>query len=427
MAPKTVVFISLFCITAYSQDAQFFQRLRELPGVEEVVQATVDTVFFKTGAELRVRQPLDHKNPGGKSFLQSVYVFHTDFEKPVVYVTEGYSYSSDGRPAELTSILKSNQIVVEHRFFGTSRPDSLDWKYLTIQQASEDLHHIAVLLKRLYKGKWVSSGISKGGQTTLFYRYFFPDDVDVSVPYVAPVNLSQEDPRIIKFLRTVGTKDVREKLKQYQIALLKREKEILPLVDALAIRKGYTFSIGKALAYEYSVLEYPCGYWQYGHTPDEIPSPDAPPDTLLRGLDTIASLFYYSDRGIAMYEPFQYQAYTQIGYYGYDITEFRSYLTAVKDPTNIILAPKHTMLKFDPTVMYEVYTWLRDYGGNILYVYGETDLWGATAMELSGKTNAVKIVKPGGSHTTRINNLPPEQKELVYSTLEKWLGVSLTR
>ena len=414
-------------VALHAQESGLLTQLRTLPDVEEVIPTVVDTPFFKEGYELRVRQPLDHANPHGRSFLQSVYISHVDFGKPVVYVTEGYASRGGAKPTELTTLLDANQIVVEHRYFGKSRPDSMDWKYLTTRQAAEDHHHITVLLKPIYKGKWVSTGISKGGQTTLFYRYYFPDDVDASVSYVAPVNLSQEDPRIITFLRNVGTKEVRNKLKQFQLALLKRESEIVPLVGGLAIKKDYTFSIGKALAYEYSVLEFPCGFWQYGHSPTEIPDPSAPPDSMLKALDNIASLFYYSDRGIKMFEPFQYQAYTEIGYYGYDITDFKPYLKVLKDPTNIILAPRNTELRFNPNVMYDVYTWLRDHGNKILYIYGEDDLWNATAMVLSGKTNAVKIVKPGGSHTTRIANLPPDQKELVYATLQQWLGVGIRR
>ena len=427
MIRKTILLVLVVAFASFGQQKSLYERLKELPDVAEVIPTRIDSSFFSAGYELRVRQPLDHRVPNGKTFLQSVYVSHVGFDKPVLFETEGYQSRGGARPLELTALLKCNQIIVEHRFFGKSRPDSMEWKYLTTKQAADDHHHITTLLKSLYKGKWVSSGTSKGGQTTLFYRYYYPDDVDVSVPYVAPVNMSQEDPRIIKFLRTVGTEDVRDKLRQYQIALLKHEKDILPLIDEVATKKKYTFSIGKALAYEYSVLEFPCGFWQYGHLPGEIPPPDSPPDTLLAYLDKIASLFYYSDRGIQMFEPFQYQAYTEIGYYGYDITDFKPYLTAIKNPTNIILAPKNTDLTFNPSVMYNVYGWLRDHGNNIIYIYGETDLWGATAMELSGKTNALKIVKKGGSHTTRISNLPADQKELVYSTLENWLGVTISR
>ena len=426
MMRKLTLLVFLFTFIAYGQEDELYRKLKALPDVVEVKTMKVDSMF-KEGYELRVRQPLDHANPNGTSFLQSVYVYHLDYDKPVLYETEGYAARGGGRPRELASILKSNQIVVEHRFFGSSRPDSLEWRYLTTKQAADDHHHITVLLKTIYKGKWVSSGTSKGGQTTLFYRHYYPNDVDASVAYVAPVNLSQEDPRILKFLRTVGTEEVRERLKQYQIAMLKRERELLPLVDSLAAKRKFTFSIGKAMAYEYSVLEFPCGFWQYGHPADAIPAPDAPADTMLTYLDRVASLFYYADQGIRAFEPFQYQAYTEIGYYGYDITDFKGLLTAIKNPTNSILAPRNTQLQFNPNVMYNVYTFLRDFGSNIIYLYGGTDLWSATAMELSGKTNAIKIVKKGGSHRTRIGNLEPEQRELVYSSLEGWLGVKIPR
>ena len=422
-----VILCTVLCAgLARAQHEALFQKLKALPDVVEIVPMKTDTMF-RAGYELHVRQPLDHANPGGISFLQSVYVAHVDEAKPVLFETEGYSVRGGGRPKELTSILRCNQVIVEHRFFGRSAPDSLQWKYLTTRQAADDHHHIAMLLKTVYRGKWVSSGRSKGGQTALFYRYYYPLDVDATVAYVAPVNLSQEDPRIIKFLRTVGTPEERGRIREFQFALLKREKEILPLVDSLAGGKKLTFSIGKAMAYEYSVLEYPCAFWQYGNSTASIPPPDAPPGVMLGSLDSVANLFYYSDQGIKAYQPFQYQAYTEIGYYGYDITDFRGLLSAVQNPTNAILAPKDADLSFNPATMYNVYTWLRDHGNNIIYIYGETDLWGATAMELSGKTNAIKIVKPGGSHRTKIGDLPPEQAKTVYAALEEWLGLRIAR
>ena len=317
--------------------------------------------------------------------------------------------------------------MVEHRFFGKSIPDSLEWRFLTTRQAAADHHHINKLLKLVYPGKWVSSGTSKGGQTTLFYRYYYPNDVDASVAYVAPVNLAQEDPRILSFLRTVGTEEQRKKLRNFQIAMLRREKEMLPLIDSLAARRNYTFSLGKAMAFEYSVLEYPCAFWQYGSSPDSIPTPGAPADSMLSHLDKVSTLWYYADQGIKTFEPFQYQAYTEIGYYGYDITPFKDLLTAITNPTNIVLAPKNTDLSFNPGTMYNVYTWLRDHGNNIIYIYGENDLWSATAMELSGKTNAIKAVKEGGSHRTRIRTLSDEQQETIYSALERWLDVRIAR
>lgn len=424
---RRVLLLLILCATvACAQDDELLAKLKSLPDVVEVTPIKADSMF-KAGYQLRVRQPLDHSKPGGKSFLQSVFVAHVDYSRPVLFETEGYNAGYGGAPRELATILHCNQIVVEHRFFGKSAPDSLEWKYLTTRQAADDHHHIVTLLKTVYKGKWVSSGTSKGGQTTLFYRYYYPNDVDVSVPYVAPVNLAQEDPRIIRFLRTVGTPEQRAKLRQFQIAMLKREKELLPLVDTLAAKRHLTFSIGTAKAYEYGVLEYPCAFWQYGSSFSSIPASDAPADTMFTHFNNVAMLFFYSDQGIKAFEPFQYQAYTEIGYYGYDITDFRGLLTSVTNPTNVFLAPPNVDLTFNPETMNNVYSWLRDHGNNIIYIYGENDLWNATAMELSGKTNAVKIVNPGGCHSTRINKLPPDLREQVLSTLEQWLGVPVDR
>jgi len=44
-----------------------------------------------------------------------------------------------------------------------------------------------------------------------------PDDVGVTVAYVAPVNVTQEDPRINRFIETVGDEATRKKVKDYQL------------------------------------------------------------------------------------------------------------------------------------------------------------------------------------------------------------------
>lgn len=171
------------------------------------------------------------------------------------------------------------------------------------------------------------------------------------------------------------------------------------------------------------MLESLCAFSQYCYSSDDIPATDVPPDSLVSLLDRIASLFYYSDQGIEAYEALQCQAYTEIGYYWYDIMDFNPYPTVLNGPANRILGPRNVELKFNPNVMYTIYTWLRDHGNNILYIYGEYDRWGATAMERSGKTNPVKFVKADGSPRTRIANLPPDEMREAYSNLERWLEI----
>jgi len=61
----------------------------------------------------------------------------------------------------------------------------------------------------------------------------------------------------------------------------------------------------------------------------------------------------------------------------------------------------------------------------LIFIYGEFDPWTASAFEVPQKHNFLKIVKPGGSHSARIGNLPPEQKKQVTDKLEDWLGISI--
>ena len=75
----------------------------------------------------------------------------------MVIETHGYQMSK-GRN-EVEQILDANNIGVEYRFFGKSLPDSLQWEYLTIEQATADLHAIHELLKEIDKGKWISTSI----------------------------------------------------------------------------------------------------------------------------------------------------------------------------------------------------------------------------------------------------------------------------
>jgi hypothetical protein len=61
----------------------------------------------------------------------------------------------------------------------------------------------------------------------------------------------------------------------------------------------------------------------------------------------------------------------------------------------------------------------------ILLIYGQWDPWSATAFDVYSPSQ-VKVVKPGGSHSTRIKNLPADQQKLVKEKLESWLGVPVS-
>jgi len=425
---KHLQWVMLFVLTFIFNNATFAQndfktKLQSL-GIAQIKPITA-LGHCKEAYTLFIEQPLDHTNPARGTFKQKVYISHIDFSKPVVLITEGYE-APFNYVSELADILKCNQIVVEHRYFGQSKPDSMLWQYLTVAQAAADHHAIVQMFKKLYSAKWINTGISKGGQTTIFHRYFYPNDVDVSVPYVAPLNFLKEDPRIYDFLEQVGDAGCRKKIIDYQQLMLRKRDELFPLFMKESTGRGYTFSIvGNEATYEYSILEYSFAFWQWGASCSDIPTSNAPNDELINHFFSVSDPSYFSDKDILNIQPFFYQALTEIGYYGYDITPFRELLKTVKQPSYDFSLPKNVSVHFDPQLMHDIYLWLQDNGNNFIYIYGGNDTWSATAVRLTGRTNAVKMVKSGGCHTTRIKDFIGDDKKKIYSALEQWLGINI--
>ena len=385
---------------------------------------------FKSAFQLDFEQPVDHNNPDGAKFTQRVFLFHYDFSRPVVFVTEGYSASHALRPQviyELTELLDANQIIVEHRYFEESVPEPLDWQYLTIEQAASDHHRVVELFKGMYRDKWLNTGISKGGQTVMYHRYFYPDDVDASVGYVCPLNFSIEDSRIYDFMDEVGSDKCRNMIYNYQVEMLKNKGFYYPFFEDLADEKELEYSIlGRKKAYDLTVFEYAFAFWQWGRLDcNVIPEPGTKPEEMVRHLDQIAGIDWLSDGGIDRFRPFYYQALTEIGFYGYDVDPFKDWVDYEQDITFSFTAPEGVECVYDPVPMTKVDKFLRHEARNMMFIYGETDPWSAPAVQLSGVNNIVKVIKPGGAHSTRIANLPEEQKLEVYRILEEWMGVGI--
>ncbi len=385
---------------------------------------------FSAAYELRIRQPLDHKDPAKGHFYQKVFLTHKGFDRPVVICTEGYQRPRN-RIYELSEILEANQLDVEHRFFGESLPEPLDYQYLNLEQVTADLHRINQLFRRIYSGKWVSTGISKGGQTTLFYRYFYPNDVDVSVPYVAPLNLELEEKRIYTFLDTVGTKACRDKIYNVQVRLLKNREEVLTKLHWFSKGAGLQFTyLTPEEAFEYAVLEYPFSFWQWGHDCAKIPDGKTPLDTMINHFIEVSGLDFFADKSMENYASHYYQAGDEMGYYGYETSRFKGLLKTLPmqpNPTAVFMPGKMPM-RFDGKLPAQVHEWLQTQGNHIIYINGDSDTWSATAVRPSGKTNALFFFMPGTDHgKARIKNMADADRELLLSTLEGWLEMKIER
>lgn len=390
------------------------------------IKPIANDTLFKSTYVVWFRMPLDHNNPNSPTFPLKAYYSHKDFKRPMVVVIDGYTmYTS--RANELSRVLDANQITIEHRFFDKSRPkDSIPWSYLNVRQAADDQHQIIEAFKPFYKGKWVSTGISKSGQATIFHRRYYPNDVDASVPYVAPLNFSNEDPRVYDFLSKVGTDECRKKIRDFQIQLFEKKKEIFPMFEELAKKNKWNFKMGLDRAYDLSVLEYSFAFWQWGSSCETIPLKDSPAQILFLHWKMINPFTFFNEEDIEKTRPFFYQAMTEIGMYGYQVEPFKKYLKDTANITFTFAMPKDHYPKYNYQTMKDIDSWIKESGNNILYLYGQNDAWSSTAVDPGTKTNAVKLYNPGGSHRTRIKSYPPEMQDSIYTVLEKWLNVDLS-
>lgn len=418
------LFAFIFAFTACGQKVMTLEeRLATLPATS--VRRIEGDTSFKEVYEIRIIQPVDHNNPGGPTFTQQLFLGYEGTDKPVVVETEGYS-ARNGK-TELARLLKCNQIRIEHRYFEDSCPDSLNWSYLTTWQAAADHHRIIELFKPVFRGKWITTGISKGGSTVIYHSYYYPNDVDVRVPYVGPLSFGPEDERFKPFFDSVGSNECRDKVFQFQKLALEHEKSLMPALSELAGRKGWTFERvgGQGKAFEMTVLEYEFSFWQWGKLPcDSIPL-NGSDEKIFKHLAAISDFSYFSDQGVKEFEPFFYQAMTELGYYGYDTEKFTgllNYVTDTSDPDFLFAAPQGIDYTFNYQLDREVARYLRDDADHFLFIYGGYDPWSAAAADPGVNDQCVRIFNKGGSHLTRIGNLPPDQRDQVLSVLGKWLG-----
>jgi hypothetical protein len=417
----------LISIVTVAQLSQFLLSQSEIKKIEKIQ----GNDFFNETYKIMVRQPLDHTDTTKGFFLQRVFVADKGKENAVLLITEGYGAGYAANPRyinELSPMLNSNQICVEHRFFGESWPEPVNWDYLTVTNAEGDHHAIVELFKKYYSGKWINTGISKGGQTAVYHRAFYPEDVDVTVAYVAPLNFGVEDGRHEPFIKNKpGTAEDRQKIVDFQLRILKNRELLIPKLVEYSKEKGFEYRISMDEVLDYIVLEFPFAFWQWGKSPKEIPSENASLEECFNYLMTVPGPSYFSISGMENTKSFFVQAASELGYYGYDIKPFKKYLSikSSKNYLSKIFLPEDLEIKYDKSTAKQVKRFIKTTDSDILFIYGEYDPWSATGFEINDKNNLLKIVKSGGSHSTRINNLPPNQKIQVKEKLEEWLEMPI--
>lgn len=398
-------------------------RIEKLPSVKDVKRlASKD---FKDKYVLYIEQPVSHKDPSLGKFRQRVFVMHAGLDRPTVLVTEGYGASYAGNPnyrEEISRLFNTNIIFVEHRYFLESTPENKDWKYLTAENSAFDLHNITMIFREVYKKKWIATGISKGGQTALLYRAFFPDDVHITVPYVAPLCKGVEDGRHEPFIANfAGTPDQRAKILAFQREVLKRRATLQPMFDSFCNEKRYEFNLPLEEIYDYSVLEFSFALWQWGSNTDEIPALDADDKMIFAYWMKISSPDYFVKESPTT--SFFIQAAKELGYYGYDTKPFEGLLKIKSSKGYLakLFLPQDQKFKFSKKLSKKLEKFVATTTSKMIFIYGEYDPWSAVMVNEPKSSNIVVVTDPAGSHRARISTLPEESRQRVVSLLERWL------
>lgn len=391
--------------------------------VDEYDAPTPGTRFFVVG----FTQPVDHDDPDGPTFTQVLTIVHRGFHVPVVLDTRGYAGAYSGGDNELSALLNGTRFNIEHRYFGYSVPEEMDWDLLRVKQAAADHHAVAQAFRPLYDGAWVSTGASKGGMTALFFRALYPDDVDATVAYVAPFVQGVPDLGFVDFFDEVGEAGCREKLAAMQRTLLENKESLLPALETAAAEAGETFTlVGADYAFEVSVAELAWTFWQYDGVCDALPADPTDPDAAWAWfLGSAGDPLGYGDAAVSYYGPYYYQSAAELGYPDVSHAHIDDLLTV--DPSDLgPLLPSPEVPTYEPSVVEAATAWLSAEGSALMLVYGEQDPWTVRALELDGAADSFSFLAPGANHGAQIAQLTDEDRALAYDALSRWTGVELS-
>ncbi|MFF2808561.1 S28 family serine protease [Streptomyces sp. NPDC058000] len=402
-------------------------RILAIPGMRLIEEKPVDGYRYFV---LTYTQPVDHRHPEKGTFQQRLTLLHKSVDRPTVFFTSGYDVGTTPSRSEPTKIIDGNQVSLEYRYFTPSRPVPTDWKKLDIQQAATDQHRIFQALHALYPKHWIATGGSKGGMTATYYRRFFPQDMNGTVAYVAPNNTDRTDTAPYdRFFATVGTPECRAAVGKVEREALLRRDEIVNRYEKWAGEHKRTFHlIGNAdRAYEVLVTDLVFGFWQYQPAATacpEVPAPTASTDALWTWIDKVGGFDSYTDQGMEKYQPYYYQAGTQLGEPAYHYPNLRGLLRYPGINNSRSFVPREIPMRFDRRAMPDVDRWVRHHATRMMFVNGQFDPWSAKHFELGrGARDSYLFTVPGGNHGANIATLKDTDRTKATAELLTWAGL----
>lgn len=401
-----------------------------------------DSSGFKEYYIIQFRQPVDHLDTTKGFFRQLVMLGHTDVNKVMVIETNGYSilpYQTLDYKTEAAQILDANQLIVEHRYFGQSIPDSTNNSWLNFEQIAGDYHSIKLAFSDIYPKSWVSTGASKGGTAALNYKYYYPDDVDASFVYVAPILTGLEDKCITRFLKEKRSTETGKKIFEIQKYFLQNKERLLPVFTEVMKYSGLSMgTMDPEILYDFAVLEFDFNYWQYISDFDLMLTYNRQSLDffITRGFQDTSLLVTQTDSLLATFpsciwflldktlsDPYYYQAYTQVGSYGYKESLFKGMLKN-KDYSLEFFAGDHPPYSWEYAKAFNRF--LKHDLTHTIFIYGADDPWTACQANISPANDNLLFVNAGANHNTLLKDLGDSEKLQVIEKLSTWLNSTVS-
>jgi hypothetical protein len=402
-------------IAATCDEANLETTLTALPNVLAATETTCGD--FVAGEprcfQLDFEQPIQHATPDGPKFTQKLYLTHRGCDRPTLVIDSGYAqdYFYDD---ELSLLFRPNTIGIEHRFQGASIPSLADWDWtsLTIENGAADLHAIVGAFRGYYGGRFVSSGASKGGITATYHAYKYPDDLDGSIPYVAPASRKRVDPLYQDYLQAALPQPCSQRVRDVQTAALTTRRAFV-----VAKLEEQGFGENSELFLEYGTSHLDWGFWQYYGVAfcDQVPTAASSDEAFWQffgGFNGFISpaapgvddTYIYSDSALS------YEWLTEHGFALQINAEVAPLLTspfvlATMEDNFRATFPDVELPAYDGSVTRVAREWVQDVAQNVLLIYGEYDPWSGGAMDQPTRRSSNRFFVPRATHGAQIGRL----------------------
>ena len=409
-------------------NTHLFSDIQENPDKSAMDKKKKGELGYLSQYSMFIEQPIDHNQPDGDKFQQRVSILFRGFDRPTILVTEGYFWSGFGDGEDFGINLNANMVHVEHRNFGESfNQDRGKWEYETIAQASADLHAVYQTLKPIFKGKWMSMGTSKSGETSMDYAYYYPNDMDLAAAFCSPFNVSLDDKRFGDYLfNEANTEEVRNLVKKHIRTALENGEDGLYKVCCEQLKQQ--FPLPSFSEYVYNVFDNFFTIFQY-----TIPSQHvAAIEDMTQSTESFTASICNNisqNRGMGFYTYYvdcaKEQGFPNPGYdYFADLLQGTSF--KVEDIWKAYLTEEDQGLEkqYDNSVRRDM---LDNFFMNspipLLFFYSQCDPWSATQPAKLGP-NAKMIINPVGIHSPKINDpayCPADVKQEVMDYIKTYI------